>query len=98
MWLTFFLVGLEKPLGRIGETLAAAGWQNTGGSDGGHIYPCLEVDQTVDAVMQTAMWVQSFCERHTIISGIDADTLPNNAASRIITLYSSEIGSQLLSV
>lgn len=93
MWLTFYLCGLEAPLERIENLLAMAGWQTSGGADGGWIYPVVEVDQTVDAVIETALWVQRFCERHTLIDLIDADTIPNNRQSRIITLYRTEVDS-----
>jgi hypothetical protein len=91
MWLTFYLCGLEEALLRMGETLVAAGWQNTGDAYGGWIYPFVEVDQTVDAVMETAMWVQGHCSRKMFIDLIDADTIPMSNKSTLITLYVTEI-------
>ncbi len=98
MWLTFYLCGLPEPLARLGETLAAAGWQNTGDAEGGWIYPVIEVDQTVDAVVEAALRVQNLCARHTLIVGIDADTVPMSSASKTVPLYAAEGDGQLLRV
>jgi hypothetical protein len=88
LWLTFYLCGLPKNLERVSDALAKSGWSNFSGGEGGFLYPKLQVEKDVSAIVEAAQRVQELCEQQGAeIVGIDADTSAD-MKSRCESLYS----------
>src|SRR3954454_22419611 len=82
LWLTFYLMGPPENLQQVSEELKSLGWVNVDGWEGGFLYPKLQVEKSVDAVVRAAEATQDLCVPHGIeILDIDADT------SQSVTLY-----------
>lgn len=88
-WLTFYLTGDPKALWLVADALAAAGWANTGGWDGGFLYPKVHATRSKASILGIAAEMLAFAEKHDVhIIGIDADTSPDVERSQFVPLYS----------
>ena len=88
LWLTFYLMGPPENLQQVSEGLEARGWVNVEGWEGAFLYPKLQVEKSVEAVVRAAEATQELCVPHGIkILNIDADTSPDVERSRLVTLY-----------
>jgi hypothetical protein len=88
LWLTFYLMGPPENLQQVSEELKSLGWVNVDGWEGGFLYPKLQVEKSVDAVVRAAEATQDLCVPHGIeILNIDADTSPDVERSQSVTLY-----------
>jgi len=91
LWLTFYLCGPPERLKLVAERLAADGWQNTGDWEGAFLYPKVQVERTVSAIVSVALSVQALCDSFTVdLLHIDADTSPDVRRSQFVTLYVSD--------
>lgn len=88
LWLTFYLTGPPENLQQVSEGLKARGWVNVDGWEGAFLYPKMQVEKSVDAVVRAAEATQKLCVSHGIkILNIDADTSPDVESSQFVTLY-----------
>ncbi len=88
LWLTFYLMGAPDRLQQVSESLKACGWVNVDGWEGGFLYPKVQVEKSVEAVVGAAKATQKLCAPHGIeILDIDADTSPDVNRSQFVTLY-----------
>jgi hypothetical protein len=86
LWLTFYLMGPN--LQQVSEILKTRGWVNFVGGEGGFLYPEVQVEKSVEAVVRAAEATQELCIKHGIeILNIDADTSPDVERARFATLY-----------
>jgi hypothetical protein len=89
LWLTFYLGGPPENLERVSIALGKSGWTNLGSWEGGFLYPKVQVEKSVRAIVEIAARAQELCvEEGAEIIHIDADTTPD-MNSRCITLYHS---------
>lgn len=88
LWLTFYLVGAPEKLHQVSDTLKARGWINVDGWEGAFLYPKVQVEKSVEAVVGIAEATQELCVSHGIeILNIDADTSADVERSQFVTLY-----------
>lgn len=88
LWLTFYLMGPPEKLQQISEALSARGWANVGGWEGAFLYPKVQVEKTVAAIVRIAETTQALCAPHSVeILLIDADVSPELDRSNFVTLY-----------
>jgi hypothetical protein len=88
LWLTFYLMGPPENLQHVSESLKARGWVNVDGWEGAFLYPKVQVEKSVEAVVRAAEATQELCVPHGIeILNIDADTSPAVERSQFVTLY-----------
>jgi hypothetical protein len=88
LWLTFYLMGPPENLQQVSESLKACGWVNVDGWEGAFLYPKVQVEKSVEAVVRAAEATQELCAPHGIeILNIDADTSPDVERSKLVTLY-----------
>jgi hypothetical protein len=86
LWLTFYLCGAPESLKRLSSALGAEGWVNPGGWEGAFLYPKVEVERAIAAILERLERARQLCAAHeTEILSIDADTRPD-ARSRFVTL------------
>ncbi|MCW2410876.1 MULTISPECIES: hypothetical protein [unclassified Sphingobium] len=92
LWLTFYLSGPLLNLESVSHFLAREGWANTDGWDFGFLYPKLEVEKTVPAIVAVAVKMHDLCRPYGIdIINIDADTSPDVTTSKFVTLYDADL-------
>jgi hypothetical protein len=90
LWLTFYLMGPPDDLQQVSARLKARGWINVDGWEGAFLYPKVQVERSVDAVVRAAEATQELCVPHGIqILHIDADTSPEVERSQCVMLYRS---------
>ena len=89
-WLTFYLMGQPDNLRQVAATLKARGWVNVEGWEGAFLYPKVQVQKSVDAVVRAAEATHALCVPHGIkILNIDADTTSDVERSQFVTLFRS---------
>ena len=90
LWLTFYLMGPPENLQQVSEALKSRGWVNVDGWAGAFLYPKVQVDKSVQAVVRAAEATHELCIPHGIqILNIEADTTPDVRRSQFVTLYRS---------
>ena len=90
LWLTFYLMGQPDDLQQVAATLNTRGWVNLDGWEAAFLYPKVQVQKSVDAVVRTADATQALCVPHGIkILNIDADTSSDVERSQFVTLFRS---------
>ena len=90
LWLTFYLIGPPENLQQVAETLKARGWVNVDGWEGAFLYPKVQVEKSVDAVVRAAEATQELCVPNDVeILNIDADTSSDVERSQFMTLFRS---------
>ena len=90
LWLTFYLMGPPENLQQVAETLKTRGWVNVEGWEGAFLYPKVQVQKSVDAVVRAAEATQALCVPHDIkILNIDADASSDVERSQFVTLFRS---------
>ena len=88
LWLTFYLCGAPENLQRLSATLDARGWTNVQGGEGGSLYPKIQVEKSVAAIVDAAKATQDLCTPLGVeIELIDADTSPDVQQSQFEILY-----------
>lgn len=88
LWLTFYLNGDPSRLGKVADELALKGWSNTDGWEGAFLYPKVEVVRSAAAIIETSEFVIGLCDGQGVeVINIDADTSPDVAQSKFVTLY-----------
>jgi hypothetical protein len=90
LWLTFTLWGQPESLGRLVPVLESDGWLNTGGAEGGFLYPQVAVRNIEEDILARAQWTEKVCRAHQVgIILIDADTTQHIIGQEcpFVTLY-----------
>jgi hypothetical protein len=88
LWLTFYLSGSPERLQEVSEALDSGGWVNVDGWEVAFLYPKVQVEKSVEAILNVAEAAQELCARHGVeILIMDADTSPDVERSRFVTLY-----------
>lgn len=88
LWLTFYLTGEPSRLWEVADELSTRGWRNTDGWEGAFLYPKIEVERSIAAIVEVAESVLAMCTpRGVEIINIDADTSPDVGQSKFVTLY-----------
>jgi len=88
LWLTFYLSGAAENLQQLSATLDARGWANVQGGEGGFLYPKIQVEKSVPAIVEVAKATQDLCTPLGVnIDLIDADTSPDVQQSQFEILY-----------
>src|SRR6476469_8298702 len=89
LWLTFYLFGLPDSLRRVAEALVARGWTNVEGGEGDALYPKVQVEKSVKAIVAVVEETEKLCTPLGVeIDLIDADTSPDQQ-SQFEALYRS---------
>lgn len=91
-WLTFYLCGPPNGLEKLSHALDDWGWINTEDWEGGFIYPKIEADRTVAAIVELANATQTLCDAYGIrVIAIDADTSTDVERSSVEVLYEATL-------
>ncbi len=88
LWLTFYLCGQPEDLRILSGFLDNRGWTNVQGGEGGFIYPKIQVEKSVSAIVEAAEATRELCDPLDVrIDLIDADTSPDVQRSKFEILY-----------